>query len=305
MMCKCKQILILLFLPIAISLSTYIYADELPQDYFNGMQLAWVRIPAASQEDSAATKKPETTQAPAATKKPATTPDTKPTPTAIPITTPVAKPVPAPIPPTAPIVKPVPPVKPAPVVKTAPATKPIQARSSSKIKPFQWLIGAGIDSGGEKLGTVTYSDGSSAAVKANSGVVLNFGAIIANGADSSFSTQISAGYKSGGPKIWSRDVNWSAIPLEIIEHYHTDYIRIGLGISYQLNSKLKVSLPTSNFTTKYKNAIGYIAQISWAPVRDNYSIDLRYTSIKFQPADTPSAPLINGNVVGLCMNYYF
>ena len=340
----CKQICWLIFMPIVTMLSMNTWASELPPDHFNGMQLAWVRLPSPSAEgESSSNQKPKATQ-PAQPAKATQTPPSAPAPVAKPAPAPAAQPAPAPAPTTAPapvpapkpvqapvvqpasvpVVKPepapvatpisVPAIKPAPVTKPAPlpvtkiepVTKQEPSRAhKSRLQPFKWLIGIGMETGGEEIGTVTYSDGSTAPVNANSGIVLNFGSVIANGDDSSFSTQLSVGYKSGGPKIWNADVNWSAIPVEIIEHYHTEYIRMGLGISYQLNPKLKVNLPSSSTIYTYNNAIGYIVQFSLAPIKENYSIDLRYTSIKFQSSDTPNAPVINGSVSGLYANYYF
>ena len=103
-------------------------------------------------------------------------------------------------------------------------------------------------------------------------------------------------------------MNWSAIPVEVLEHYRFNSLRMGLGISYQINPQLKVNIPSgslNNKVDKYDNALGFVIQFSWVPVREHYSIDLRYTSIKFQLSETPSAPLVNGSVGGLYTTYYF
>ena len=277
---------------VASTMSTSVWGAELNQNYFNGMQLAWTRVPSSSTEDApVVTPKPK--QVKPTVVKPAQPSVVIPRP----VTSTPSKPTPTPL------------VTPTPI----PVTKPTQPPVAQKVQPhiskesqtFKWVIGLGVDLGGEKLGTVTYSDGSTAPVNANSGLSFNIGGVVPNGKNSGFSTQVTLGYKSGGPKIWNNDVNWSAISLEAIEHYGSNNFRMGLGVSYQINPQLKVNLPSSSSISKYNNAIGLIAQIGWIPVRENYSIDLRYTAIKFQSNDLPNSPSTNGSVAGLYASFYF
>jgi hypothetical protein len=271
----------LMFLLLAAYLPMNSRGDELPLSHFNGMQLAWTSVTSTPAEtDIKSSKKssavkPAPAQAPAPVNKPAQV---------------IVSPAPA-----------TPAVKPAATARV----KQVPSSDSRKHQAVQWMIGIGFDFGGDELGSVTYSDGSTASVKANNGIVVNIGTLISNGKDSAFSTQVSVGYKSGGPRLWNRDVNWSAIPIEIVEQYNSRNMRIGAGISYQLNPQLKVNVPTANFTTQYDNAIGLIAQIGWMPSKEHYSIDMRYTAIKFQVSGAPGTPLIDGNVGGLYLNYYY
>jgi hypothetical protein len=288
----------LITLLIAATYAMNLSGAELTQADFNGMQLAWVLLPSTTtSEKEAVVAKPK--------------PKAAEVPTATPVQPPVAKPVQPPASKSVPVVKPVPvPLsKPAQAPVSKPAqlvvAKPAQAPLTKESQPIEWVIGLGMDFGGEELGKLYYTDGSSASVKANNGVAINAGAIIPNGKNSPFSTQITLGYKLGGPRGEGGDVTWSAIPLEVIEYYRAGNLRTGLGISYQIRPQLSVSLPTSNYTDTYNNAIGFIAQVGWAPVREHYSIDLRYTSIQFQLSGVQDAPMVNGSVVGLYTSYRF
>ena len=275
-----RLITLLIAAPYAMNLS----GAEFTQVDFTGMQLAWVLVPSTTtSEKEAVVAKPKP--------KPAAAP------TATPVQPPVAKPVPVPL--SKPVQAPV--SKPAQVV----VAKPAQAPLTKESQPIEWVIGLGMDFGGEELGKLYYTDGSSASVKANNGIAINAGAIIANGKNSPFSTQITLGYKFGGPRGDGGDVTWSAIPLEVIEYYRANNMRTGLGISYQIRPQLSVNLPASSYTDSYNNAIGFIAQVGWAPVREHYSIDLRYTSIKFQLSGVQDAPMVDGSVAGLYASYRF
>lgn len=291
----------LIFLLIVLTSSTSIWGDELIDKKYNGMQLAWTKVPSSNAEETevAPKSKPkarqQTVQPAAVTPTSPAVSVTAPKPEVKSVIVPVAKPVSQPVPKTAPII----------LDRPSQAAKSSPSHESQGSISIDWLVGVGLDMGGQELGTVTYSDGSTSPVNANSGLVFSVGGIISNGKNNPFSTQLTLGYKSGGPKIWNKDVTWSAIPLEVIEHYTMNNIRMGLGISYQLNPQLKVDLPSSSTISKYNNAIGIIAQIGWIPKREHYSIDFRYTSIKFQSSDVPDAPQVNGSVGGLYATYYY
>jgi len=294
----------LICLLLASTHSTSLLAEESRLDDYAGMQLAWVFLPSTpTPKDTTVTTKPKpATQAPVvaptqdAVTKPAPPPPTPPVqpaevkPVQAPVVTPVPKPVQAPV----------------AVPAKRPVVSPAHPPEAAKARAVEWVIGLGMDVGGEELGKVYYTDGSSASVKANNGVALNLGAIVSNGKHSDFSTQFTLGYKIGGPRgAANGDVTWSAIPLEIIEYYRANRLRMGLGINYQIRPQLSVNLPATSYINKYKNAAGIIAQIGWAPPTGHYSVDLRYTSIKYQLSDVLDAPTVDGSVIGLYTSYRF
>ena len=169
---------------------------------------------------------------------------------------------------------------------------------------FKGVVGFGMDFGGDVLLSGTYTDGSTWEAKANQGLVLNGGIVMVTG---SFETQATIGYKFGGPQAKNGSVTFDEMPIDLLEFYRTSNIRSGLGISYLSSPKLVVDIPGSikNGTYKFDNAIAYVAQIGWAPEKSPFSIDLRYTMVKFKQSGVANAQDVNGNVVGLYMSYFF
>jgi len=169
---------------------------------------------------------------------------------------------------------------------------------------FRGVVGIGFDLGGDKLLSGTYTDGSTWEVKANQGLLLNGGVVMVTG---DFETQATVGYKFGGPTAKNGSVTFDVIPLELIEFYRAGNARMGLGISYHLNPKLKVDIPGSilNGDYNFDDALGMVAQIGWAPAGGIYSIDLRYTAVNFKQKNVTNAKDINGNVAGLYASLYF
>lgn len=272
---------------------------------FSGLQLAWVKLPSESDTEpkKVLPKKTQPTVTHSPTPKKTTPqPVVQPQQVIQPTPTPTIKPPVKPLPPAE--IEPPKPVKLQTVIVPAPPPVIVKREEVVRNEPhsplkFEWFVGLGIDVGGDELGKVTYADGTTASVNANKGYVINVGAAIRNPRYQNFYTQLSLGYKLGGQWGSNGSVTWKSIPLEAIEFYQVGSMRMGLGLGYQLNPKLEVSIPSSNYTDTYNNAVGLIAQVGWAPVKGHYSADLRYTLVKFQSSDTS----VNGNVAGLYVSY--
>jgi hypothetical protein len=169
---------------------------------------------------------------------------------------------------------------------------------------FKGVVGFGLDFGGDVLLSGTYTDGSTWEAKANQGLVLNGGVVMVTGA---FETQLTVGYKFGGPEAKNGSVTFSEVPIDLMEFYRTGNVRMGLGISYLSNPQLEVSLPSGsiNGTYKFDSVVAPVVQIGWAPEKLPFSIDLRYTMAKLKQSGVANAKDINGNTAGLYMSYFF
>lgn len=167
---------------------------------------------------------------------------------------------------------------------------------------FKGVVGLGIDFGGDTLVSGTYTDGSTYSVKANQGLTLNGGVVLVTGA---FETQATVGYKFGGPSAKNGSITFDVIPVELMEFYRVKNMRMGLGFSYHNSPKLAIDIPGTSATYKFDNAVGTVFQIGWAPEKNPYSIDLRYTAINYKQSNVTNAKDISGNSVGLYMSYFF
>lgn len=167
------------------------------------------------------------------------------------------------------------------------------------------VVGLGFDFGGDTLLSGSYTDGSTWEVKANQGLIFNGGMVIVTG---NFETQATVGYKFGGPTAKNGSITFDVVPVELIEFYRTGNVRMGLGLSYHSSPKLKVDVSGSalNGDYKFKDAMGYVAQIGWAPAKASYSVDLRYTTVKFVPGyANPAKSEYSGSVAGLYASFFF
>lgn len=184
-----------------------------------------------------------------------------------------------------------------PSQSATPATQKIPSK-------YKIAIAVGSDDGGETMMSGVYANGGKWDIRSNSGYLVKAGVIIPT---SAFETQIMLGYKSESTSASNGKVGYNNIQFEVLESYHPQDFRIGLGIAYITNNQFEVNLPsgTSNGVYKFKDTTAGIFQIGWAPQDAIYSIDLRYTVAKFTPSNfttssfTGAKSEYSGNVIGL------
>jgi outer membrane protein W len=147
----------------------------------------------------------------------------------------------------------------------------------------KWDLGLGYDVGGDRLGTVSVN-GSDTNVNTNKGVAFTIGAAMVNDEAKQFETSATIGYKTGGPKADNGTVSFSSIPLTIMQYYRPNDMRLGVGLNYNISPEYKQSIDgrTDNGGISFDDTLGLVAQIGWAPPAQKFSIDLRYTSIKYK-----------------------
>lgn len=164
------------------------------------------------------------------------------------------------------------------------------------------IAGGGLDIGGDTLVTAILADGSTTDIKANEGIVLNAGVVVIN---DQYETQATIGYKFGGSSRKNGSITWNTVPMELIQFLRASNMRIGLGLIYQFDPKLVIDIPGTSQTYHFNNAFGTLIQLGWAPVDMPFSIDFRYTSIKYKPSNFSSTEDSNGNSAGLFASFFF
>jgi hypothetical protein len=169
------------------------------------------------------------------------------------------------------------------------------------------FAGLGYEFGGETYARGTYAgSGIPANANVNEGLRLMVGASIANNAAKTFETQVSFGYKFGGPYGERSGITWNAMPLEVMEYYRSGDWRGGFGLAYHVDTHADfqgVDQPTQTF--RVNNALGYVVSMTYAPPRYPYVVEGRYTIMRQGFADDPSREKFNASVFGMFLHYRF
>lgn len=166
--------------------------------------------------------------------------------------------------------------------------------------PLRFLVGMGISAGGDKLATARYTDGSN--VNLHAGGLVYFTA----GADyhftPNFSLQGTVNYHVDQANADNGDIKFQRFPVELIGYYQPNPSwRIGGGVRYTSNPKLRSSGAASGLDTDFDSTTGAVIETEWF-TSPRLGVKLRYVNEKFKPHGYEE---IDGSHVGLSINYYF
>ena len=156
----------------------------------------------------------------------------------------------------------------------APASSPVSRTNTGPY--FGFSAEGGFEFGGTDLATVTYTDGSSADLRAGEGLLVGVGGHYRPTKRSPWDVSLMAGYKYDRAGGSNGGVSFERVPIELIGSYQwSNGIRLGAGPVYHTD----VSLNGGGFISdiKYKSSIGGELQAGWKWVA------LTYTVIHYSP----------------------
>lgn len=148
--------------------------------------------------------------------------------------------------------------------------------SSNKTKVVFY---AGIDSGGDKLVTTFFSDGSTGGIEAGEGLYFAVGGLVPVNDDGSFQAQFTLGIKTESSEADNGGLEFSRWPLEAIGFYNFKYARIGAGLTYHINPSLEGEGVASNVQVDFDDALGAIVEVGF--LFNSFGIAYRHTEIEY------------------------
>ena len=153
------------------------------------------------------------------------------------------------------------------------------ASSATSASEFRALIKGGYDFGGDTLQNVQFQDGTTESIKANDGFYVGGGiAFIPDIAN--FETQLTIAWKYTGVTASNGDITFTRFPIEALVFYNWDYFRLGGGLTYHLNPKLKRTGVVAGGSIDFSSRVGAIAQLDYR-ITENVAVGVRYTAITY------------------------
>ena len=139
---------------------------------------------------------------------------------------------------------------------------------------------AGFDTGGDKLLTVTFTDGSSDSIRANQGLYAGGGiSVLTESKDIEFQTTLAIKYD--GVSASNGSATFTRIPLDALVFYRWEKVRVGAGLTYVMSPKVKTSgIPPTDLNVTLDNAVGGLVQADYLLGR--VAIGLRYTALDYK-----------------------
>ncbi len=175
--------------------------------------------------------------------------------------------------------------------------------ASAEARGVEWVAQVGLDFGGDEIASVIYSDGSDQTI--NAGGMLQFGGgiLIDTMANSNiYQTQLTINWKFDSSNASNGDVSWDRYPLELMQFYNTDLLRIGGGLTYHLSPSLTTSGFASGNDLDFDNALGFVMEVDYKFSEKGF-VGARLTSIEYQLSN--SSETIDGSSFGITLGGYF
>lgn len=157
---------------------------------------------------------------------------------------------------------------------------------------------AGYDTGGDKLVTVTFTNGDTQSIRANEGLYVGGGISVLND-DKNIEFVGTVNYKYQAVHADNGDITWTRIPIDTLVFYRMQSFRVGGGLTFQLSPKLSGSGAAGNINTNVDNAVGLLLQVDYLLGKVN--IGVRGTMVDFKSGGATA----KGNGVGVTFGITF
>ena len=167
------------------------------------------------------------------------------------------------------------------------------AAQAADVRPF---VKAGADFGGDTLVTVVFVDGERESIKANEGFYAGGGVSIRNEAKT-LEGEVSIAYKFNAITASNGDVDWTMMPLEALLFYRLPQWRLGGGLTYHMNPKLKGSGVVGGLDVKFDDALGMVLQADYL-IGQSMAVGVRYTNVKYEVQGGTGASAKSGGIGG-------
>lgn len=165
------------------------------------------------------------------------------------------------------------------------------------------VVGFGYDRGGDKVATASFVGGGTESIRANAGMHFFGGLLLGQNKPGGVSLQTTIGIKYDSIDASNGDLSWTAYPLEALVFYNTQYVRVGLGVSYHLNPELDGDGVAGNVSARFDDSAGFVAQVEYRATSVPFTVGLRYTDIDYSHPLLRNA--VDGSGIGLTMSYAF
>ena len=175
---------------------------------------------------------------------------------------------------------------------------------SASAKDLSLLIRVGMDTGGEKYGTLYFSDGSSKTITAGAGLQLG-GGMLYQFENQPYGVEATIEYKFDSATAQNGEVSFNTTPINILGTYIAGAHHFGAGLTYQLNSKYECKIPGfCAGAINYGNTLGEVAQYTYTLELPSSKLDIgvRYNLIKYS---APGFRTRDGSGFGLVVGSSF
>lgn len=174
--------------------------------------------------------------------------------------------------------------------------------TNAEARNIRGVLNLGLDFGGDTLVDGSFVGGDTFDIKAGELLYFSGGIIfMPDSIESNFETHLTIGWKFDSVNADNGDIDFNRFPLELLYFYKVNNWRLGGGLTYHLNPKLKGSGVASGINANFDDALGFVIQSHYS-LDETFSIGVRYTIIDYEGEGLKT---IDANSFGLTLGYSF
>ncbi|NLD53849.1 MAG: hypothetical protein GX652_04215 [Burkholderiaceae bacterium] len=169
------------------------------------------------------------------------------------------------------------------------------------LRPVRLFIGGGLTAGGDRLATAQYYHGSDYSLRAG-GLVQFHGGIEFQVAPLA-SVALSVGYHIDAIDDFWGSTRFTRVPVELLGHFrvHPNW-RLGGGIRWAIDPKLTSKGYAPVADEDFDSSVGPVIEAEYL---FNPSLGLKVRGVFEQYRSKAGLPSVNGNHIGVVLNFYF
>ena len=169
------------------------------------------------------------------------------------------------------------------------------------LRPVRLFIGGGLTAGGDRLATAQYYHGSDYSLHA--GGLVQFHGGIEFQVTPLASVALSVGYHIDAIDDFWGSTRFTRVPVELLGHFrvHPNW-RLGGGIRWALHPKLTSEGHAPVVDEDFDSAVGPVIEAEYL---FNPSLGLKVRGVFEQYRSKAGLPSVNGNHIGVVLNFYF
>jgi len=171
--------------------------------------------------------------------------------------------------------------------------------SSSISQAEKLFLQAGLHFGGDKLASVTFTDGTTETMHA--GGMISFSAGLISEIEEGLELRASIGIKFDTITASNGDMDFTRYPINAMVFKKGELLNVGIGATYHLSPSFQATGPlTGNITYDFDNALGFVVEVDY-PLNEKSYLGIKATAIDY----TLGSATINGNSLGVVVGIMF
>ena len=168
-------------------------------------------------------------------------------------------------------------------------------------RPVRFFVGGGLTFGGDRLVTARYINGSDESLHGGGTIQIHGG--LEFKVAPALTLALSAGYHLDAIDTFWGSTWFGRVPIEALGHFQLDpHWRIGGGVRFAVDPTLSSDGFAPDVDEHFRSSVGPVIEVEYL---FNRSLGLKLRGVSERYKSKQGLPTVDGNHVGLLLNFYF